>query len=278
MIFLAVWPWNLTDDLENNRAPVLSNIKLYASFHHHLWIQTGVTVRKQLSWVLTSVTLTFDLWPWLFAWTSLLSMVITENVMMIWWQEHSEKVWRKDRWTDGRTDRRTDRGTGPFIELLGTAKNFKSDLRPIYDHAEWHTRPSSDLRLTCKNLRPKEDPAVSWITHKWNWQVPRPFLMVESGRGACRFQWRVSPSYCECLGVTYDLLVSNIGGTYDLPDQLPSNYEFGHLLVVSQSQVPREFSVNLALANIRCSGCSPLGENDCETGLFLIHTIYASVN
>ena len=57
-IFRAVWPWNLTDDLENNRAPLLSNIKLYASFHHHMWIQTGVTVRKRLSWV---VTLTFDL-------------------------------------------------------------------------------------------------------------------------------------------------------------------------------------------------------------------------
>ena len=103
MIFRAVWPWNLTDDLEkqwgtssmllqalciiseplvnskwsyspempnlgqigrflepcdleiwrmtlkNNRAPLLSNIKLYASFHHHMWIQTGVTVRKRLS-------------------------------------------------------------------------------------------------------------------------------------------------------------------------------------------------------------------------------------
>ena len=31
MIFSTVWPWNLTDDLlKNNRAPLLSNIKLYA--------------------------------------------------------------------------------------------------------------------------------------------------------------------------------------------------------------------------------------------------------
>ena len=29
-----------------------------------MWIQTGVTVRKRLSWVVTSVTLTFDLWQW----------------------------------------------------------------------------------------------------------------------------------------------------------------------------------------------------------------------
>ena len=39
----------------------------------------------------------------------------------------------------------------------------------------------------------------------------------------------------------------NIGGTYDLADQLPSNREFDHFFVVSQSQVPREFGVNLAL-------------------------------
>ena len=69
-----------------------------------MWIQTGVRVRKRLSWVLTSVTLTFDLWPWPFAWTSLLTMVITpENFMMIRWGEHGEKDV-----TDGRTDRRTD--------------------------------------------------------------------------------------------------------------------------------------------------------------------------
>ena len=40
-----------------------------SSFVHHfkaIWIQTGDTVRKQLDWVLTIVTLTFDLWPWTF--------------------------------------------------------------------------------------------------------------------------------------------------------------------------------------------------------------------
>ena len=45
--------------LKNNRAPLLSNIKLCASFQHHMWIQTGVTVRKWLNGVMTSVTLTF---------------------------------------------------------------------------------------------------------------------------------------------------------------------------------------------------------------------------
>ena len=61
MISWVMWPWNLTDDFENNRAPLLSHIKLCASFHHHMWIQTEVTIRKRLNWVLTSVTLTFDL-------------------------------------------------------------------------------------------------------------------------------------------------------------------------------------------------------------------------
>ena len=92
--------WRMT--LKNNRAPLPSNIKPYVSFHHHMSIQTGVTVRKRLSWVVTSVTLTFDLWP--FAWTSLLSLVITpENFMMIRWWEHSQKGV-----TDRQTDRRTD--------------------------------------------------------------------------------------------------------------------------------------------------------------------------
>ena len=43
-------------------------------------------------WVVTSVTLTFDLWPWPFAWTLPWSNVITpENFMMIRWWEHSQK-------------------------------------------------------------------------------------------------------------------------------------------------------------------------------------------
>ena len=101
--------WWMT--LKNNRAPLLCCFQLCAWFHCDMWIQTGVRVRKRLSWVLTSVTLTFDLWPWPFAWTSLLTMVITpENFMMIRWWEHGEKG-VTDGQTDGRTDRQTDRQT-----------------------------------------------------------------------------------------------------------------------------------------------------------------------
>ena len=76
--------WQMT--LKNNRASLLCYFKLPASFRSHRWIQTGVTVRKWSSGVLTSVTLTFDLWPWPFAWTSLLSLVMSpENFMMTRW-------------------------------------------------------------------------------------------------------------------------------------------------------------------------------------------------
>ena len=131
--------------LKKNRAPLLSIIKLYASFHHHMWIQTGVTVRKRLSWVLTSVTLTFDLWPWPFAWTSLLSLVITpENFMMIRWWEHGEKGV-----TDGQTDRRTD-GLNQSYSCLVAAKNhiYKATrgwdngftMQPLIGKMDWSNR------------------------------------------------------------------------------------------------------------------------------------------
>ena len=98
--------WRMT--LKNNRAPLLCYFQLCAWFHCHMWIQTGVRVRKRLSWVLTSVTLTFDLWPWPFAWTSLLTMVMTPEIfMMIRWWEHGEKG-VTDRQTDGQTDRQTE--------------------------------------------------------------------------------------------------------------------------------------------------------------------------
>ena len=98
--------WRMT--LKNNTAPLLCCFQLCAWFHCHMWIQTGVRVRKWLSWVLTSVTLTFELWPWPFAWTSLLTMVIIpENFMMIRWWKHGEKG-VTDRRTDGQTDRQTE--------------------------------------------------------------------------------------------------------------------------------------------------------------------------
>ena len=84
---------------KNNRAPLLCQFKLYASFHSHRWIPIWITVRKRTNGV-------WPLWPWpltlIFCMDITLSLVITpENFMMIRWQEHSKNVWRADGQTEG---------------------------------------------------------------------------------------------------------------------------------------------------------------------------------
>ena len=156
--------WWMT--FKNNRAPLLSNIKLYVSFHHHMWIQTGVTVRKRLSWVVTSVTLTFDLWPWPFAWTLPWSLVITpENFMMIRWWEHSQK---------GATDGQKI----PFIELLG--RSWKYILMLLQKYSAW---PGLNLAYILPNvislvsrLRPRQNGChfaddILWILIQIHWSL-----------------------------------------------------------------------------------------------------------
>ena len=65
--------WRMT--LKNNRAPLLSNIKLYVSFHHHMWIQTGVTVRKKLGCDLCDL----DLWPLTLTFCMEVTLVLGDN-------------------------------------------------------------------------------------------------------------------------------------------------------------------------------------------------------
>ena len=75
--------------LKYNRAPLLSNIKLYASFSWDVnsnWSYSPETAK--MGYDLCDL----DLWPWPFAWTSLLSLVITpENFVRIRWWEHSQE-------------------------------------------------------------------------------------------------------------------------------------------------------------------------------------------
>ena len=60
--------WQMT--LKNNRPPLQYYFKLCVAFGSHLWIQTGVTVRKRPIWVkidiffFSRVTLQFDVSPW----------------------------------------------------------------------------------------------------------------------------------------------------------------------------------------------------------------------
>ena len=71
-IFCLLWPWNLTDDLWP-----------WKTIWHLSYASYG-PVKFGAKFALTSVTLTFHFWPWPFAWTSRLSLVITsENFMMI---------------------------------------------------------------------------------------------------------------------------------------------------------------------------------------------------
>ena len=65
--------WRMT--LENNRTPLLGIIKLYASFHHHMWIQTGVAVQKGLGCDLCDL----DLWPLTLAFCMDLTLVLGDN-------------------------------------------------------------------------------------------------------------------------------------------------------------------------------------------------------
>ena len=149
--------WRMT--LKNNRAPLLCCFQLCAWFHCHMWIQTGVRVRKRLSWVLTSVTLTFDLWPWPFAWTSLLTMVITpENFMMIRWWEHGEKG-VTDRRTDRQTDRRTDGRTENTI-----CRAAWSQLKR-YQNATLSITPRKSKTFCCCNRHYFS----SHDQHVWSW-------------------------------------------------------------------------------------------------------------
>ena len=64
---LGIW---VMTSRNNNRAPLLCCFKLWASFHTHWWIQTGVTVRKRPiqvknTCIFSRVTLKIDGWPWI---------------------------------------------------------------------------------------------------------------------------------------------------------------------------------------------------------------------
>ena len=83
--------------LKNNRAPLLSNIKLCASFHHHMWIPTGVTARKRLSG-------SWTLWPW--SLTLTFCMDITSVNGNNWKFQDDTMTGTLSKGCDGRTDRR----------------------------------------------------------------------------------------------------------------------------------------------------------------------------
>ena len=123
--------------LKNNRAPLLRTIKLYASFYHHMWIQTGVTVRKRLNWVMTSVTLTFDLFC-----MDIIFVIGNKNFVAIRWQKHGEKGV-----TDRQTDRQTERGVlrAAWSQLKRPVNDMKRNLLNKLHVTPWEL----ERRLRC---------------------------------------------------------------------------------------------------------------------------------
>ena len=157
--------------LKNNRAPLLCCFQLCAWFHCHMWIQTGVRVWKRLSWVLTSVALTFDLWPCPFAWISLLTMVITpENSIMIPWWEHGEKG-VTNRQTDRRMDRQTD-GRTDWTSHIAAWSQLKTIGHLFYATSSFvhHFLAIGEfkLELQSRNAQSRSNLTISRVVWPWN--------------------------------------------------------------------------------------------------------------
>ena len=104
---------------------------------------------ERLSWVVTSVTLTFDLWPWPFAWAWPWSLVITpENLMMRRWCEHSQKG---DRRTDRRTENTIHRAD--WSQLKNTVKCVAMNNYEVLYKAvlmSWNRSCTQYLVVRCK--------------------------------------------------------------------------------------------------------------------------------
>ena len=125
--------WNLMDDLEKQKRTSPKQHQalciISASYVNSNWSYGPETAKLGLIFVI----LTFDLWPWPFAWASLLSLVITENFLMIRWSCHGnivKKVW----WMDGQTD-----GLSHLKSCLVACKSiiFKSNEMHYFDKNWW---------------------------------------------------------------------------------------------------------------------------------------------
>ena len=78
-----VWRWILTDDLKNNRAPLLCYFKDYAAFHSYLWIQTGCKCPGGRGIIVISFNVRVWYFEWNFKgyiWNS------TQNIIPIHWK------------------------------------------------------------------------------------------------------------------------------------------------------------------------------------------------
>ena len=142
--------WQMT--FKNNRAHLLCHIKPCTSFRHHIWIQTGVTVRKQANLGFDLCGL--DLWP--------LTLTFCMDITFV----NSNHSWKFHNNTMRVTlSKRSDRRIEPFIELLGhSSKLYSLDVVPNdliyrqhwYQEITWHqpdiTWTNDNQVLWCYNM------------------------------------------------------------------------------------------------------------------------------
>ena len=141
---LAVWPWNLTDDLEKQKE---TSPKPYQA----LCIISSLYVNSNLSYSPETAKLGFDFCDLdLGPLTSTFCMDITSVIGNNSWKFHDDTMtgtlWKRcNRRTDGLTDRRTDR-----ISVLGAAWSQLKALWGVFQsvHQLWNGRSNNPALRT----------------------------------------------------------------------------------------------------------------------------------
>ena len=135
------------------------------------WTKLEISSGKRQNWAkidLTSVTLTFDLWPWAFARTSLLPNPIgSESFMMIRWWEPSEKGV-----TDGQTDGQTD--CASHIAAWSQLKSSHA-LRPLLRNPLAATPLQCNMRSTKVFSRISKPWKSKFV---WNFSSVKPISTI----------------------------------------------------------------------------------------------------
>ena len=126
---LALWPWNLTDYLEEQWGT-------FSKQHKAFCIISSPYVNSNWSYGLEAANWGHDfcgpdLWPLTLTFcmdiVSLNGNITSENFRMIRWQEHCQKGV-----TDGQTDRQTDRQTE-----ISVLRNAWSQLKKVWGSGYW---------------------------------------------------------------------------------------------------------------------------------------------
>ena len=138
------WPWKTIGHFFYATSSFLHNCVAICEFK--LELQSRNT-QMGAQFVLTSLTLTFDLWPWPFAWTSLLAMAkLPENFTMIRWKKHNKKGvtdGQTETWTDW-TIRRAAWSQLKFITIISWNLSYMSI--PLLQMTWWHRMCETSTR------------------------------------------------------------------------------------------------------------------------------------